>query len=122
MAKILIIEDDEILLSMYHTRLTVDGFDISKAINGEEGLKILQEIEHDLILLDIMLPEIDGFTVLERLRNSQWPNKNKPVIVFSVLAQPHDIEKARRLGANEYLVKGNVTPKQVVEKIREQLK
>lgn len=122
MAKILIVEDDETLAEMYHSRLVVDGFEISKAINGEEALKILRVLEHDLILLDIMLPKVDGLSVLEQLRSSSWPNKNKPVIIFSVLAQPQDVERARKLGANDYLVKGGVTPNEVVAKIREHLK
>lgn len=122
MSKILLVEDDETLLEMYHTRLAIDGFEISLAINGEEALKILEKIEHDLILLDLMLPRVDGFTVLEKLRTSKWTNKNKPVIIFTVLAQPHDIEKAHSLGASDYIIKGAISPNEVVAKIREYLK
>lgn len=120
--KIIFIEDDEILVRAYQNKLTMEGFEVAIALDGEDALKQLQEKKFDLILLDLMLPKVDGFTVLEKLRASSWSSAKKPVVVFSNLGQSADIDRAKELGANDYLVKANLTPNQVVEKIREQLK
>lgn len=120
--KIIFIEDDEMLVRAYQNKLTMEGFEVDKALDGEEALKQLQEKKFDLILLDLMLPKVDGFTVLEKLRASSWSSAKKPVVVFSNLGQESDINRAKDLGANDYLVKANLTPNQVVEKIREHLK
>lgn len=121
-AKILMIEDDELLAKMYSTKLSMESFDVDKVFDGEEALQKLETGNYDLILLDLMLPKVDGFTVLEKLRASDWPAKAKPVIVFSNLGQESDINRARELGSSDYLIKANLTPNQVVGKIREYLK
>lgn len=121
-AKILMVEDDELLVKMYSTKLSMENFNVDKALDGEEAIKKLESNDYSLILLDLMLPKVDGFTVLEKLRASSWPSAKKPVIVFSNLGQETDIKRAKDLGANDYLVKANLTPNQVVEKIREHLR
>lgn len=120
--RIIFIEDDEMLVRAYQNKLTMEDFEVAIALDGEDALKQLQEKKFDLILLDLMLPKVDGFTILEKLRTSNWFSKNKPVVVFSNLGQESDINRAKDLGANDYLVKANLTPNQVVEKIREHLK
>lgn len=119
--RILFIEDDEILVNTFQTKLTVEGFEVATAENGYDALNALETANYDLVLLDIMLPDADGLAILERLRASSWPNAKKPVIVFSNLGRQADIDKAIKIGANDYLIKTNLTPNQVVEKIRQHL-
>lgn len=121
-AKLLIIEDDELLVKMYSTKCSMEGLQVDTALDGEEALEKLEKNDYDMILLDLMLPKVDGFEVLEKLRASSWPNAKKPVIVFSNLGQQSDIDRAKKLGANDYLVKANLTPNQVIEKLREYMK
>lgn len=120
--KILFIEDDTMLVKAYQNKLALEGFEVDSASDGVEAIQKLGFNDYDLILLDIMLPKVNGLDVLKQLRTSGWPAAKKPVIVFSNLGDMTDINKARELGANDYLVKVNLTPNQVVEKIREQLK
>ena len=120
--KVLIIEDEAPLAHALQMKLDHEGIESESALGGEEGISMLEQDKYSLILLDLIMPKIDGFAVLEQLRNSNWPDKNKPVIVFSNLGQESDIDRAKELGANDYLVKANLTPNQVVAKIREHLK
>jgi DNA-binding response OmpR family regulator len=120
--KLLIIEDDELLVKMYSTKCSMEGLQVDTALDGQEALEKLQKNNYDIILLDLMLPKVDGFEVLEKLRASAWPNAKKPVVVFSNLGQQSDIDRAKKLGANDYLVKANLTPNQVVEKLHEYMK
>lgn len=116
--KILIIEDDEALVKMYSLKFQHEGFDIDYALNGEVGLNKLQKKEYDLILLDLMLPKINGFQVLETLRKSNFINKNKMVIAITNLSLYEDRKKVSDLGANGYVIKANLTPREIVEKIK----
>lgn len=122
MAKLLVVEDDTFLIKAYQAKLTREGFKIEIAVDGTEAIEKLGFNDYDLILLDLILPKINGFDVLKQLRTSGWPAAKKPVLVFSNLGDPTDINKAKELGANDYLVKANITPNQVVEKIREYIK
>jgi len=121
-AKILIIEDDVALVKMYETKLTLEGFKVDKALDGEEAIRKLGLNDYDLVLLDLMLPKINGFDVLLQLRTSSWPAAKKPVIVLSNLGDVSDISKSRELGCTDYLIKANTTPNQVVEKVEHYLK
>lgn len=116
--RILIIEDDEALVKMYSLKFQHEGFDIDYALNGEIGLNKLQKKEYDLILLDLMLPKINGFQVLETLRKSDYINKNKMVIAITNLSLYEDRKKISDLGANGYVIKANLTPREIVEKIK----
>lgn len=118
--KILIVEDDEFLRSLAAKRLSKDGFEVADATNGDAALKALENNKYDLILLDLLLPGTDGFTVLEKGRN--LPNvKGVPIIVFSNLGEKTDIERAKSLGANDFLVKANFTLDDIVNKINSTL-
>lgn len=121
-SKILFIEDDVMLVKAYQTKLAMEGFEVEIANDGLEAIQKLGFNDYDLILLDLMLPKMNGFDVLKQLRTSGWPAAQKPVIVFSNLGDPSDIDKAQKLGASDYVVKANLSPDQVVEKIRENLK
>ena len=116
--KILIIEDDTLLSKMYQTKLNMEGFETRAAYDGEEGLAMVKSEKPDLIFLDLMLPKMDGFTVLKKLKQNP-ATKNIPVIVFSNLAQASDIQLAKELGAVDYIVKAHLTPNAVVEKLKE---
>ncbi len=120
--RIIFIEDDEVLLRVYQDKLTMEGFEVDGARDGLEAIQKLELNDYDLVLLDLILPKLNGFEVLEQLRTSGWPAAKKPVIVFSNLGNASDINNARKLGANDYLVKVKLSPNQVVEKIRENLK
>jgi len=120
MAKILFIEDDPLIVKIYTTRLTADGYEVLSADNGEQGLKIAQENVPNLIVLDIMMPKMDGFGVLTQLKADER-TKYIPIIVYSNLAQEEEIARAKFLGANEFIVKANLSPTEMVEKIKSYL-
>lgn len=118
--KILIIEDDTFLQGLVATKLTKEGYEISTASNGEEAVRVANEKSPDIILLDLVLPNMDGFEVLEKIRKTELLAKT-PVIVFSNLAEEKDMAKALELGASQYMVKSNFTLDELAEKIREVL-
>src|SRR5258708_444826 len=102
--KILTIEDDKFFQKFYTTKLTEHGYEVFIAANGVEGLQKARENHPDLILLDIIMPQKDGFEVLEEMRGDPHL-KNIPVIVFSTLGQEEDVQKAMNLGAKGYVNK-----------------
>lgn len=114
--KILIIEDDEFLRSLTAKRLEKEGYQVVVAIDGESANGIANDNKPDLILLDLLLPGLDGFEVLKKAR-ADAVTKSTPIIVFSNLGQREDIEKAKGLGADDFLIKANFTLDDVVEKI-----
>jgi DNA-binding response OmpR family regulator len=122
MSRILLVEDDETLSEMYFLKFDHDGHDIDRAIDGQIALDQLKRIEYDLILLDLMLPKVNGFVVLESLRNSNWPSQTKPVVIMSNLGQYTDIEKGKKLGANEYFIKSEFLPNEIMERIKKYMK
>lgn len=117
--KILLIDDDQDILDVYQEFLTAEGFSVEVARDGEEGLAKLHQGGYDLILLDIMMPKVDGLGVLRGLKAN--PNQgdvyNGPIVVLSALDQPKIIEEAMNLGAKGYIVKTNMTPDKTLEKI-----
>ncbi|MFH1427558.1 MAG: response regulator [Patescibacteria group bacterium] len=120
--KVLIIEDDSFLREICAKKLTKEGFIVYEAIDGEQALGEINKIKPDIILLDIILPAIDGFEVLEKIRaNKDKKIKQIPIIMLSNLGQEDDIEKALGLGANNYLVKAHFTTDEIVEKIKKEI-
>lgn len=116
MKKILVAEDDKFLSSAYRVKLTKAGFEVQMAFDGNEALTALQNFTPDIILLDLIMPSKDGFTVLAEIKaNEAW--KNIPVIVASNLGQKEDIEKSRQLGAIDFIVKSDLSLEGVIEKI-----
>lgn len=114
---LLVVEDDEFLVKMYESGLTKEGFDVTTAGNGEEGLQKAGEIKPDLILLDLIMPKMDGFTCLEKLKEDN-AIKRIPVVILSNLGQDSDIKRGMEMGAEGYLIKTDFTVKQVGEKVR----
>jgi CheY-like chemotaxis protein len=119
--KVLIVEDDEFLRSLNAKRLETEGFKVSVAVDGQNAIDLIPKEMPNLIFLDLLLPGIDGFEVLKKIK-ADPATKDIPVIVFSNLGQKEDIEKARGLGAIDFLVKANFTLDDVVTKIKEILK
>ena len=118
--KILLVEDDDALASVYQTRLQAEGFDIRRVPNGEDALAAALEYKPDLILLDVMMPKVSGFDVLDILRNTP-ETANVKVIMLTALSQDSDKERAESLGVDDYLVKSQVVIADVVERIKSHL-
>ena len=119
--KILIIEDDTVISAMYQAKLQQSGYAILTADNGADGLKTAKEQKPDLILLDVIIPQLDGFSVLQELKSNE-ETKNIPVILLTNLSTSEDREKGNKLGALDYIVKANITPAQISEKVNAILK
>lgn len=117
MKKILFIEDESALQKTIEEALKQENFEVIKALDGEIGLKIAKKELPDLILLDLILPKLDGFEVLKELKKDE-ATKDIPVIILTNLEGTQDIEKALSLGATTYLVKANYDLEEVVEKIK----
>jgi len=115
--KILIIEDDDFFRGLISKKLLFEGFDMYMAVNGEEGIKKVQEIKPSLILLDLLLPTIDGFEVLSKIKNDPEIS-SLPVIILSNLDNKEDIDRGLKLGASDYLIKSQFTPEMIVEKVK----
>lgn len=118
--KILIMEDDKFLSEMYSTKLKEAGFEIITADDGEEGLRLIKEKNPDLVLLDIVLPRMDGFEVLQNLKKDK-NLKNILVVALTNLGQKEEVEKGIKLGADDYIIKAHFTPTEVVAKVKKML-
>ncbi len=121
MAKILIVEDDELVARMYQQAFSASGLEVEAAVNGREGLRKAEASTPDLILLDIMMPEMNGLEVLTALKQNE-DLKAVPVIMLTNLSGTQDAQKAKELGALDYLVKSALKPREVVEKVKKILK
>ena len=119
--KILIVEDDKFLRDLISQKLTKEGYEVDEAIDGEEGVKMIKEVKPDLVLLDLILPGIDGFEVLVKMKENSSISST-PVIILSNLGQKEDVEKGLKLGAVDYLIKAHFTPGEIIDKIRAVLK
>ncbi len=121
MAKILFIDDDPVLQKLYKTRLEKDGHEVESSSDGEKALETLQTFKADLIILDLMMPKINGFKFLEKAR-AKSETKNIPVIVFSSLVRPEQVEYLKKFGVVNTINKIDVTPTQLVEVINNLVK
>ena len=115
--KILIVEDDSFVMDIYQTKLGQSGYDVVGAANGLEALKKMESGTFDLILLDIIMPYMDGLEVLKKIKADE-KNKNLPIILLTNLSQKEEVDKGLGLGANDYLIKSHFTPSEVLEKIK----
>jgi len=115
---ILIIEDDGFLASIYAQKLELEGFQVAFATNGEDGLKLAQKDHPDLVLLDLLMPKMDGFEVLEKLKADPATQGIK-VLVLSNLGQKEDVERCLKLGAAGYIIKAHSLPEETVKRIKE---
>jgi len=117
MKKISLIEDDKFLRELMVKKLLTMDYDVTSAVDGESGLSMIKEVKPDVVLLDLILPGINGFEVLEKAK--QDPEiADIPVIILSNLGQKEDIERGQKLGAADFMIKAHFTPQEVVNKIK----
>jgi DNA-binding response OmpR family regulator len=121
MKNILLVEDDPFLIDIYKKKLESSGFKVAIAETGEKALVLAREKRPDLLILDIVLPELEGWEVLKRLKESK-ETKELKVIILSNLGQKEEVEKGLKLGAVKYLIKAHYTPSEIVKEIKETLK
>lgn len=114
---VVLVEDDATLVDMYTVKFTQEGFDLKIAANGAQGLELVKKELPGIVLLDVIMPGMDGFAVLKELK-ADPRTKKIPVILLTNLGQDEDVRKGRELGAADYIVKASLTPGEVVEKVR----
>jgi len=121
--KVLLVEDDKFLRDICGTKLIKEGFHVIEAIDGQEVIKTMEKEKPNIILLDIVLPSVNGFEILSQIRSH--PDKELagiPVLMLSNLGQEDDVKKAMELGASDYMIKSNFTTQEITEKIKKTLK
>ena len=118
---ILLVEDDAFVAGMYQTKLSMLGYTIRVAGDGEEGWRMLTAEPPDLLLLDVVLPKRDGFEILAAVRKDP-KLQDLPILLLTNLGQKPDVQRGLELGANDYVVKAHFTPSEVVEKIEKLLR
>ena len=118
---ILVVEDDKFLRELIAQKLSREGYKVFEAIDGEVGIKKIEKEKPDLVLLDLILPGIDGFEVLTKMKKNPAV-ASTPVIILSNLGQKDDVERGLKLGAVDYLIKAHFTPGEIVDKVRNILK
>lgn len=121
MKKVLIIEDDSFLQGLEAGKLKKEGYEVITASSGEEAMKKINEPGINIILLDLILPNFDGFEILKKIRATESV-KNTPVIVFSNLSEEKDVTKSQELGATDFMVKSNFTLEELIEHMDKILK
>jgi DNA-binding response OmpR family regulator len=115
--KILLVEDDVFVSDIYQTKLGEVGFNVAVADNGVEAIKKLEQEIPDIVLLDIVMPYMDGIDVLKKMKeNELW--KKIPVIILTNLSQKEEVDEGLELGADDYLIKSHFTPSEVVAKVK----
>ena len=121
MAKtILVVEDDKFLRELISRKLTGEDFDVLEAVDGEEGIKKIKEGKPDLVLLDLILPGIDGFEFLAKAREDP-ETSSIPIIILSNLGQREEVDKGLKLGAKDWLIKTEFNPQEVIDKVVKQI-
>ena len=121
MKKVLIAEDDRFLMKMGQAKLTKGGYEVIPAVNGDEALSKAKKEKPDIILLDIIMPQKNGFEVLELLRKDK-KFKKTPILILSNLGQESDIKRGKELGATDYIVKSNMSISEVLKKVESYVK
>jgi len=119
--RILIIEDDVFIMDMYETKFKMAGFEVLRAENGDKGIKVARKEKPDLIVLDIVMPQMDGLEVL-KVAKGDSELKDIPVVLLTNLGQRENIEEGLKLGADDYIIKAHFTPDEVVGKVKKVLR
>jgi DNA-binding response OmpR family regulator len=123
MNKILLVEDDQILARLYQAKFKKEGFEIELAYDGLEGVDKMKAFAPDLVILDLIMPKMDGFSFLEKIQDDSSLNPEKaPILVLSNLGQESDIKRAQELGAKDFFVKADISLSQMIEKVKKHLK
>jgi DNA-binding response OmpR family regulator len=118
--RILFVEDDDALASVYMVRLQAEGFEVQRVVNGEDALAAAVNFKPNLVLLDIMMPKVSGFDVLDILRNTP-DTANLKIVILTALSQESDKKRAQALGVDDYLVKSQVVISDVIDRIKKHL-
>lgn len=119
MAKVFLVDDDPLLVRMYQKKLETDGYEVSTASNGEDALSSIPKAHPDLVLLDVMMPKMNGLETLEKLKADESTKKIPVIMLTNVSSKDATTDKAMELGAATYLVKSDYTPKEIVQKVKE---
>lgn len=114
---ILIVEDDVFLADLYRSKFQLEGFEVNVAYDGEKGLELLKKSSPDVVLLDLILPKVGGFEILEAMKEDK-KTKDIPVILLTNLSQKADVDRGLKIGADDYLIKAHFMPSEVVTKIK----
>ena len=120
MTKIAIIEDDPVIAQMYRMKFEADGFKVEVASDGQHGVDLVHEFAPDVVLLDIQMPHMNGAEALASIRSEEW-GKNIPVLILTNLGKEEAPAELQKLSVSSYIVKAELTPKQVVERVKETL-
>lgn len=120
MPKIAIVEDDQAISQMYRFKFEAEGYQVETAENGKVGLELAEKMKPDIILLDLMMPEMTGDQMLEKLRASNW-GKNIKVIILTNMGEQEVPESVKKLGVSGVILKADMTPKQVADKVKQLL-
>ncbi|OGL37834.1 hypothetical protein A3E49_02410 [Candidatus Saccharibacteria bacterium RIFCSPHIGHO2_12_FULL_49_19] len=120
MAKIAIVEDDLAIAQMYRLKFEAEGHKVEIAENGRLGLELCKQMKPDVVLLDLMMPEMNGDEMLEKMRDSDW-GKHIKVIILTNVGEQEAPESLRKLGVTAFIVKAEMTPKQVSELVKQQV-
>jgi DNA-binding response OmpR family regulator len=120
MTKIAIIEDDAVISQMYRMKFEADGFEVQLANNGKRGVDMVEHFSPDLILMDLQMPEMNGLEALTVIRKHDW-GKDVPVIILTNLGQEEAPKEIQSLGIHSYIVKAELTPRQVVQRVKDAL-
>ena len=114
---IVLVEDDGFLAGMYTTKLNLEGFEVIQEMDGAKGLELIKQKKPSLVLLDIILPKMDGFEILKALKEDN-DTKDIPVVMLTNLGKKEEVDKGVSLGAEDYLIKAHFVPSEVIEKIK----
>ena len=120
MSKIAIIEDDPAISQMYRIKFEAEGYDVDTAENGKIGLELIEDMRPDMVLLDLMMPEMDGEEMLRELRKKDW-GKNIKVIILTNMGESEAPDSIREMKVEAFILKANMTPRQVAELVKEHL-
>ncbi len=118
--KILLIEDEELIVSLLQRKLEMEGYEVFVARDGMEGIEIMKKTKPDLVLLDIIMPRMGGFKVMETMIKDN-ELRSIPVIIISNSGQPVELDRARKLGAKDWLIKTEFDPREVISKVKKQI-
>ena len=121
MIKIAIVEDDQAISQMYRIKFEAEGYAVETAENGKLGLEMVEKIKPDIVLLDLMMPEMNGDEMLEKMRQTEW-GKHIKVIILTNVGEQEAPEALKHLDVSAFIVKADMTPKQVAELVKEQIK
>lgn len=118
--KILLVEDEEIMIDLLEKKLNQEGYEVSVARDGVEGLEKMKGLKPDIVLLDIVMPKKGGFEVMEDMAKEE-ELKDIPVIIISNSGQPVELDRAVKLGAKDWLIKTDFDPQEVIDKVKKQI-